>query len=257
MAPKVPPSKQKASLVVIDTDSDDETTTPTMPDGEDYESWLDELRSVRPYTSSYTPRTIAKSSGQDDTPDPTPTTPGSLPQKLEECHTMKRKSSIAELDPEILNGATKKLKRKELDLQEWHDEPIGIPESDMRKHEKNTRDCHQIVWSMCLTSGTFVDVCEAVDRVHASLTTSKRMYIGIARDPNYRWRLMGHRSHMSRGWQFMYILCACPSELAQWLERKLIAYCSGHGYILDNKSPGGELGGTAFEDAFVYLCVAP
>ena len=59
MAPKASPSKQKGSLVVIDTDSDDETTTPTMPDGEDYESWLDELRSVRPYTSSYTPRTIA------------------------------------------------------------------------------------------------------------------------------------------------------------------------------------------------------
>ena len=113
MAITIQPSDDEAlAPTVIDTDSGDETTTPTMLDGEDYESWLDELRSVRSYTSSYKPRTIAKGSGQDDTPDPTPTTPGSLPPKLEECHTMKRKSSMAELDPPILNGATKKTEKE-------------------------------------------------------------------------------------------------------------------------------------------------
>ena len=78
------------------------------------------------------------------------------------------------------------------------------------------------------------------------------MYIGIARDPDQRWRRMGAVSHRHT-WQNMFVLCACDALLARWFERRLIANFRKQASVtLTNRSVGGEHLNS--ESAFVYVC---
>ena len=142
----------------------------------------------------------------------------------------------------------------QLHLMNFEHEKFGIDDSVVDQFEAKTVDSHRLRWDFFWPSGTLATLIMIVNRIACMLPKQgcNHMYIGIARDPDQRWRRMGAVSHRHT-WQNMFVLCACDALLARWFERRLIANFRKQASVtLTNRSVGGEHLNS--ESAFVYVC---
>jgi hypothetical protein len=99
--------------------------------------------------------------------------------------------------------------------------------------------------------GRYDAMSELKKKVNGYRRFWKRVYIGVTCNPQQRWT-----KHISNDWRKMVLLYeAYRPDIAISMERELISYARGCGFIIDieNVNPGGE--GLSCEQKSNYLYV--